>query len=205
MHGRYLVRPPAAPAPWPLLVGFHGYGENADDHLRELSAIPGAGQWLLLAVQALHPFYTRDERVVASWMTRLDREHAIADNVAYVARVVDDVRRRYQVLPPLVFCGFSQGAAMAYRAAARCHAQGLIVLGGDVPPDVAEGVDQPLPEVLIGRGTRDEWYTRAKQDGDVRALANLGVAATVHVFDGGHEWSPSFREAAGELLKAVRA
>src|SRR5688572_27516505 len=80
-HGRYLVRPPSAAGPWPLLVGFHGYAESADAHLDAVARIPGIERWLTVAVQALHPFYTRDQRVVANWMTRQDREFAIADNI----------------------------------------------------------------------------------------------------------------------------
>ena len=42
-------------------------------------------------MQALHPFYTKTERIVASWMTRQDRELAIADNIRYVQAVIDAV------------------------------------------------------------------------------------------------------------------
>jgi predicted esterase len=201
VHGRYLLRLPMTPPPWPLIVGFHGYGEDASDHLGELARIPRVDRWLLVAVQALHPFYTRnDERVVASWMTRIDREHAIADNIAYVGRVLHDVRRRYVTMAPLVFCGFSQGGAMAYRAAAHYAADGLIVLAADVPPDVAAGPTAPLPPVLIGRGARDLWYTQAKQDRDRQTLEALGVRPEVCVFDDGHVWAAPFREAAANML-----
>lgn len=204
MHGRYLVRAPADPSPRPLLLGFHGYGEDAADHLGELVRIPDADRWLLVAVQALHPFYARNnERVVASWMTRLDREHAIADNIVYVGRVLHDVRRRYATMAPLVFCGFSQGSAMAYRAAAQYAADGLIVLAGDLPPDVAAGPTAPLPPTLIGRGLRDGWYTEAKQEKDRQTLEALGVRPEICVFDDGHVWSDPFREAAANMLKRV--
>ena len=185
-------------------MGFHGYGQDAAEHLSDLAAIPGSEAWLTVAVQALHPFYTRnDERVVASWMTRLDREHAIADNTGYIGRVLHDVRRRYVTMPPLVFCGFSQGVAMAYRAAAHYPAEGLIVLAGDVPSDVAAGPTAPLPPVLIGRGARDLWYTEGKQEGDRAALAALGVRAELCVFDDGHVWSEPFRLAAANMLKRL--
>jgi hypothetical protein len=75
-----------------LVVGFHGYGQSAEDMLSELERIPGNERWTLLSVQALHRFYSRGhERVVASWMTSQDRELAIADNLAYVDRVVGSV------------------------------------------------------------------------------------------------------------------
>src|SRR5215467_14311096 len=98
-HGRYLVRVPAVPAPWPLLVGFHGYAENAQDHLDAIASIPGTDAWLLVSIQALHTFYTRKEKVVASWMTREDRELAIADNIEYVGRVLSRVRQDHQTKP----------------------------------------------------------------------------------------------------------
>jgi poly(3-hydroxybutyrate) depolymerase len=126
VHGRYLVRPARAEAPAPLLVGFHGYGENASDHLAALERVPGADAWHLVAVQALHPFYKRDGSVVASWMTKLDREAAIADNVGYVERVVAAVQGELDVTGVVVFAGFSQGVAMAYRAAAALPASGLV-------------------------------------------------------------------------------
>jgi predicted esterase len=206
VHGRYLVRVPDVPPPWPLLVGFHGYGQDASDHLADLQAVPGAARWLIVSVQALHPFYTRtSDRIVASWMTRLDREHAIADNVAFVGRVLHDVRRRYSTMAPLVFAGFSQGGAMAYRAAAHYPAEGLLIVAADVPPDVAAGPRAPLPPLLIGRGTRDLWYTEQQQESDRQALAALGVTAEFCVFDAGHEWAEPLRVAAGAFLARAGA
>src|ERR1700730_15706355 len=91
VHGRYLLREGGRG----LLVGFHGYAENAEVNLAALEPTPGVSEWAVAAVQALHPFYTRkDEVVVASWMTRLDREHAIADNLEYVRREVSDLGER---------------------------------------------------------------------------------------------------------------
>ncbi len=203
-RGRYLVRVPNEPPPWPLLVGFHGYAETAGDHLDELTRIPGTEAWLVVAIQALHPFYTRKERVVASWMTRDDREHAIADNVDYVGRVLDRVRREHQTKPTLVFSGFSQGGAMAYRAAAHYRADGLIILAADVPPDVITQQRVTLPPVLIGRGIRDDWYTEAKEVADVKALKNAGAQVESCVFDGGHEWTDSFRAAASTMLRRLQ-
>jgi predicted esterase len=202
-HGRFLVRVPDVAPPWPLLVGFHGYGETAGDHLEALKAIPGTADWLLVSVQALHRFYTRKERVVASWMTREDRALAIADNIDYVGRVLGRVRSEYQTRDLLVFSGFSQGAAMAYRAAAQFRAAALVILAGDVPPDVVEERIVPLPPVLIGRGTRDEWYSEEKEAADRGALAKIDADVEVCVFDGGHEWTDTFRAAAAAVLRGV--
>src|ERR1700742_1065065 len=117
-HGRYLVIAPATPGPAPMLVGFHGYGEDAETQLERLRAIPESARWLVVSVQALHRFYERrTNRVVACWMTRQARERAIADNVAFVTKCLMAVAAEWPVLPLVVFAGFSQGAGMAFRAA----------------------------------------------------------------------------------------
>ena len=202
-HGRYLVEPPAAPGAAPLLVGFHGYGEHAERHLAELRRVPGSERWLRVAVQSLHRHYSADRRhVVGSWMTRQDRELAIADNIAYVRSVVDAVRQRYAAAATLVYCGFSQGVAMAYRAAL-CggHAcRGVIALAGDVPPELRSEPAAAWPPILIGRGRTDAWYTQDKLEGDLASLGGAGAPVEALVFDGGHEWTAAFRDAAGRFL-----
>jgi predicted esterase len=195
-HGRFLHE---ARDPERLLAGFHGYAENAELHLAELAQIPGAETWSLAAVQALHPFYTRSEQVVANWMTRLDRELAIADNIEYVRRVL-------AMLPAprtLVLLGFSQGAAMAARSAAyAASAQGLILLGGDIPPELQSDDSIRWPPTLLARGVRDDWYTSEKLHADATFLASRTRVVRC-VFDGGHEWTAQFRAAAGEFLTTL--
>lgn len=194
VHGRYLYEDRG---PERLLVGFHGYAEVAEANFAELERLPGIGRWSVVSIQALHPFYTRSGEVVASWMTKLDRELAMADNLAYIHGVL-------AALPAprhLVFSGFSQGAAMAARAAAQNPCAGLIMLGGDVPPDVKTD-DARLPPVLLARGVRDEWYTDEKFKADLEFLEPR-TRVTRCVFAGGHEWSDPFREAAGEFLREV--
>jgi predicted esterase len=205
VHGRFLVEAPADHAGAPLLVGFHGYGETAEKHMEELRKIPGAAQWVLCAVQALHPFYNRTGEVIASWMTRLDRDLAIADNVRYAASVVDELRRTLPLSGGLVFLGFSQGAAMAYRAAAGSGhpCRGVVVLGGDVPPELESRDLAAFPPVLLGRGSSEEWYDGAKMEHDVELLRRKGVDIRPVVFTGGHEWTNEFRAAAGEFLREV--
>jgi predicted esterase len=191
VHGRYLYEDRGAER---LLVGFHGYAEAAELNFAELQKLPGIERWSVASIQALHPFYTRSGEVVASWMTKLDRELAIADNLAYVRNVLAQLPAPRR----LVFAGFSQGAAMAARAAAHIPCAGLIVLGGDVPPEVKTDGSR-FPPVLLARGTRDEWYTADKFDADV-AFLSARTNVTQCVFDGGHEWSDDFRAAAGHFL-----
>ncbi|HJV22055.1 MAG TPA: hypothetical protein VJ570_05130 [Holophagaceae bacterium] len=205
-QGRYLVEPPAT-APFggaPLLVGFHGYGQNAEHLLEELRRIPGSERWTLVSVQALHRFYNAKTReVVGSWMTSLDREQAIEDNLAYVGRVLAELRAVHGH-GRLVFAGFSQGAAMAWRAAARFPCKGLIILGGDLPRDVTEASHLTLPPMLLGRGERDGFYTADHLVKDLSLLHAYGFRPETVTFDGGHEWGRDFLEAAERFLERVR-
>ena len=198
--GRYLVEP--GPADAPLLVGFHGYGQDAEALMDALRGIPGAARWTLVSVQGLHRFYNRKQEVVAAWMTSQDREAAIEDNLAFVGRVIAELRAEGR-RSKLVFAGFSQGAAMAWRTAAHFPCDGLIVLGSDLPKDVAEST-AVLPPMLIGRGEEDPLYIADQLAKDLAALEARGVRPEVCRFDGGHEWGPRFLEAAGRFLERIR-
>ena len=134
-------------------------------------------------------------------MTKEDRELAIADNVAYVAKVLAAVADEYGITRPLIYAGFSQGVAMAYRAAALAQrpCDGVIALAGDVPPDVAP-LASSLPKVLLGRGSEDKWYTGEMAAKDRAVLQKAGVTVIEHVFDGGHEWAPEFIARAGAFV-----
>jgi predicted esterase len=207
--GRYLVEPashPVSEGTAPLLVGFHGYGQNAEILMEDLRRIPGADGWTLVSVQALHRFYnTKTHEVIGSWMTSLDRDQAIEDNLTYVRSVVAELRAD-SVYGKLAFVGFSQGAAMAWRAGAGCGpCEGLMVLGGDLPKDVAEAADLDLPLVLLARGEADLFYTSAQFHKDLAVLEARGVQTEALRFKGGHEWGQAFQEAAGRFLKRVLA
>lgn len=207
VHGRYLQRD-GGTQPRGLVVAFHGYGMGASGMLEEVDAIPGIDSWTVVSVQGLHRFYdSRSREVVASWMTRQDRDLAIADNIAFVGEVVGRVLESSGVSEPLVYLGFSQGTAMAYRAAAgidhRC--QGVVALGGDVPPELADRGLTSCPRVMIGRGLADEWYGEDKVEADQQLLTTLGWDAEVVRFAGGHEWTAEFRSSCQGFLASLAA
>jgi predicted esterase len=202
VHGRVLVERTADPIG--ALVGFHGYAQTAEDMLEQLRSIPATDRWTRVSIQALHPFYSRgDSRVVASWMTRQDRDLAITDNIAYVHAAIAegccaDAR-------PLVYVGFSQGTAMAYRAAltGASPAAGIVALAGDIPPELKDDASLRWPPVLIGVGDREEWYTGHKLDDDVAFLQSRGITHTLVRFDGGHEWTDEFRVATSRSIASL--
>lgn len=191
--------PPASSDPAPMLVGFHGYAEPAETQRDRMRAIPGVDRWRLVTIQGLHRFYQRrTNEVVASWMTRQDRELAIVDNLAYVGGVVDAVAREWPGAPRVIYAGFSQGVAMTFRAAVAASrpVDGVIAVGGDIPPEIDVETLARVRSALVCRGSRDEWYTAEKFENDVRRLTDAGVRVTPLAFDGGHEWT-------GDVMNAV--
>ncbi len=206
VHGRYLVRPHSHGAGGRWLVGFHGYAQSAEVFFEPLRALAPAGAWTIVSVQALHPFYAaRSQQVVANWMTREDRELAIADNVAYVDAVLDQLEREFGAPRSLVFAGFSQGVAMAFRAAlAGAHpAAGLVAVGGDVPPELRGDTRLPWPRVLLATGARDEWYSPARLAADFELVSARRRDSRTLVFDGGHEWHAELVAAAAAFLAEI--
>lgn len=219
VHGRVLVE--AVTDPVCVLAGFHGYAQTAEDMLAELQQIPGAERWTKVSIQALHPFYIRgDFKVVANWMTRQDRDFAIADNIAYVHKALEHVLlsteypgTEHSTKHPstehparvLVCLGFSQGAAMAYRAALHsAHpVAGIVALGGDIPPELKEDASLTWPPVLVGVGNREEWYAGEKLDNDLAFLKSRGIQHQIARFDGGHEWTDEFRSVVGRFIASL--
>jgi predicted esterase len=104
-----------------------------------------------------------------------------------------------------VFAGFSQGVAMAFRAAVRGRhaAAGLIAVGGDVPPELLQDPGAAFPFVLLARGTRDEALTAGQFRADLNALAERRTRVRAHEYDGGHEWNEDVTAAAADFLQSV--
>ena len=200
-HGRVLVRDVGSPKG--LFVGFHGYKETAEIQMDRLTGVAGADQWTLVSAQGLNRFYSgQTQDVVAAWMTRQDREDAIRDNIDYIDNVIDHVRTGDE---PVVFTGFSQGVAMAFRAAVRgrVRASGVIAVGGDVPPELLADPASRFPRVLLIRGAADQWHTAKQLAADVAALRARGDEPEALIHDGGHEWTVDVTAAAGRFLAAV--
>jgi predicted esterase len=136
-------------------------------------------------------------------MTRQDRDLVITDNLAYVDAVLERLHAEFGSSSRIVYAGFSQGVAMAFRAACLGAAavREVIAMGGDVPPDLAPEQLRRLQRVLIGRGLKDDWYSAAKFDEDQRRLREARIDVTLAALDIGHEWTGEFSRAAGEFVR----
>ncbi|NTU68406.1 MAG: phospholipase [Chlorobiaceae bacterium] len=203
VRGRYLVEAPEGEWPFPVLAGFHGYGQTADDGMALLRGIPGSERFLLCAVEALHQFMNAKGEPGASWMTRCDREQRMVENVAYVDAVLGSVMMGNSLSGPIVLHGFSQGVGMACREAALgCYRiSAVMLLGGDVPPDLERLVT--MRSVHLARGNRDRRYSQEMLEADRQRLIDAGVAVETCVYQGGHAPTEEYFMAAGRFLATL--
>ena len=177
----------------------HGYGQLAAPFIQSFARVAAPSR-CIVAPEALSRFYLDRSstatdpppRVGATWMTREDREHEIADQVAYLDALHDRCR------PPSVadrvrlrVLGFSQGVATASRwlAYGRVRADELIAWAGAFPPDIdlASFADRmSSTTVALVVGTRDELASWAAADAQLERFTAAGIRARQLTFDGGH-------------------
>jgi len=181
----------------------HGYRQAARRFARRFEVLD-APERIVVVPEALSRFYVDpspgrhgpEHRVGASWMTREDRDNEIADYVAYLDALADEVAAR--VAPAVrrrVVLGFSQGAHTASRwvVLGRAAAQELVLWGAGLATDLTpnalaaglEGV-----QVTFVRGARDKFRDRREEEAQDAMLKELGVPFRVLFHPGEHEIAP---------------
>ncbi|NUQ11571.1 MAG: hypothetical protein HUU26_04460 [Gemmatimonadaceae bacterium] len=189
----YTIGGPPDGAPAEAWVVLHGLGQLAATFLGYFEEI-ATPERLVVAPEALNRYYvapgssgsTRDAQVGATWMTREDREHEIADYVEWLDAVWRDAAARADQVTVL---GFSQGVATAARwvASGTSRIDRLIAWAGQLPPDVDPAAYRTLRHgVTIVAGTRDEYSAWIAEGNAADRLAAAGIAARVETFEGGH-------------------
>jgi predicted esterase len=117
--------------------------------------------------------------------------------------VVEAVAREFATTDTLVFAGFSQGTAMACRAAAlgRAASSGIVLVGGDLPEELKTPAGLRRAHcALIGRGLEDRFLTAERMERDAGRLREAGVAVRTESVAGGHEWNASMGWVVGDFL-----
>ena len=188
----------------------HGYRQTARRFARRFTAVDEPER-IVVVPEALSRFYVDpspgrhgpEHRVGASWMTREDRDNEIADYVAYLDALADEVTVTAPATRRRVVLGFSQGAHTASRwvVMGRADVPELVLWGGglatDLTPDaLAAGLEGV--HVTFVRGTRDHHRVPREEAAQDALLEELGVPFRVLTFPGGHEIAP------GPLLEVAR-
>lgn len=172
----------------------HGYGMTAQGILHWFRAAQRPGR-LLVAPEGLSRFYQEAKglrTVGASWMTREDRDHEMADQLGYLERVAErwlTGRRRLEVH------GFSQGVAVGFRwVAAGPRAIDRLVGWGSPSPSEVEPADLVGPlaggSTHLVIGERDRFFSPELVAGDADRLRRGGLPVELIRVAGGHAIDP---------------
>jgi phospholipase/carboxylesterase len=210
----YRLRLPAsydAAKAYPLVVGLHGNGSNADNLMQSMptdafegiicAAPDGAySRTDLASLRGEHFSWYLPDADRALWPTL---DSLTSD---YILRVVDDVSQRHRVSRVVLF-GFSQGVSAAYLAAMKHpdRIAGIIAFAGGFPrtsvtPDQLKAASQI--RVMIAHGTGDAQVGLEASERARDLLRDAGYKVQYETFDGGHTLPPDMMRTAGGWVRS---
>lgn len=178
-----------ARAVWIVL---HGYGQLARYFLRKFEGLEK--DLLIVAPEGLSRYYTDEahRRVGATWMTREDREHEIADQITYLDALAKRLLAQCPAGTPLNVLGFSQGVATACRwvvTSASTFAK-MVLWGGNMPPELDASILQDKlreARVMLVHGDQDAVVGPSVLQENEARLRMAGVIPDTLRFPGKHE------------------
>ena len=175
-----------------LWVVLHGYGQLARFFLRPFVGLETGN--LIAAPEALSRFYTDEahSRVGATWMTREDREHEMADQVAYLDLLLDRLLADLGKDVAVNVLGFSQWVATACRWAVRGKTTfaRVVLWSGTMPPEFGRSELQSAfgaADVILVHGTLDNITKEDIYMRNQRKLGECGINYLSMPFNGGHQ------------------
>lgn len=178
--------------PKTVWVVLHGYAFAAANFIKEFEGVV-KDDTLIIAPEALSRFYAKGlgGDVAASWMTREDRVHEIADYVSYLDTLYSEVIQPLGDVE-LNGLGFSQGTATLCRWATLGLPtfNKLILWAGDIPNDlVPERFAQisNQAEIDLVYGTEDTLIPPGYTDTLKGMMDKWGIKYQTHTFAGKHE------------------
>ena len=177
----------------------HGYGQLAVDFIREFETIADAAR-VIVAPEAMSRYYVASElgfhsaetKVGASWMTREDRNAEIADYVAYLDALYDEIMTRVdRGAVSVTVLGFSQGGATANRwvTRGRVRPDRLLMWGALLASDAdlneAAAFFRKV-KLTIVYGKRDQFASEGMIADYEKLLREKNIPYDLVTFDGGH-------------------
>ncbi len=138
-------------------------------------------------------------RVGANWMTKYERETAIANNHRYLNQLMEEILKGYRKNPKIHVLGFSQGAATASRWASQWSGKisTLILWAGGFAHDMRiDGAKKKFfdTHITMVYGNRDKFLSSESIQKQEIWLEILGKRPEKIVFDGGHELNEAILE-----------
>ena len=176
-----------------IWVVLHGYGQLANFFLKKFEPV-FSEDILFLAPEATNYTYLQGftGRVGANWMTKHEREAAIANNHRYLNALLHTLLLKWERAPIVHVLGFSQGAATATRWVAQLDipVRTLVLWAGGFAHDLdvhAASTKLKNMQLYSVEGTQDEFITEESKQKQEELISTLGLSVTRKMFDGGHE------------------
>jgi predicted esterase len=178
----------------------HGYGQLAEFFVRKFKSL-FSPEILFIAPEGTNYNYLEgfQGRVGANWMTKHERETAIANNHRLLDKLIGAFLEHFPEKPKIKVLGFSQGAATATRWAS--HWEGkvetLVLWAGgfalDLNLDEAKGKFSAT-ELILALGDNDEMITLENIQKQEELSSRLGKDVRRFTYPGGHELDPELLE-----------
>ncbi len=171
----------------------HGYGQLAEFFVRKFKPF-STPERLFIAPEGTNYNYLEgfQGRVGANWMTKHERETAIANNHRLLDGLMDTFLKNYPKQPTVHVLGFSQGAATATRWASRWHGKidTLVLWAGgfalDMNLEIARDVFSGTTLVLA-LGEKDDIISQDNIVKQEELIASLGKPIRRVYYPSGHE------------------
>ncbi len=171
----------------------HGYAQTAESFLESLASLQKKNTFII-APEGLSRFYWKDfiSNPVASWMTRLDREEDIKDNLKYLDSLYYTILKDVNLKEMQInFLGFSQGTATLSRwlFEDKIKVNKVVFYAGELSPDIDISLSANFQNANIEfiYGTKDRFISHSKVDKLKDYFLSKNIAINTKSFEGKHE------------------
>ena len=175
-------------------IVLHGYGMLSEFFIKKFECILNE-KTVVIAPEGSNRFYLNNNysRVGASWMTKVDKEKDIEDNISFIetlyTKIVDDIGHNNFKLKTL---GFSQGGATLVRwiMSNSIIVDSLILWGSDIPQDSLTNQNKSRwssINIKIVIGKKDEYISDENKKKVIDAVNAYGLSYKLIEYDGPHK------------------
>ena len=175
-------------------IVLHGYGMLSEYFVKKFECIIDETT-LVIAPEATNRFYLGNNynRVGASWITKLDREQEISDNILFLDKLFSIIKKEIgHDNFKLNTLGFSQGgpALVRWLMSNKLNTNSLILWGSDIPKDslVIENKSRwNSMNLKIVIGKNDEYINEEKKQEFVGVVKSYGLKYDLIEYEGSHK------------------
>ena len=175
-------------------IVLHGYGMLSEFFIKKFECILNDST-VVIAPEGSNRFYLESNyyRVGASWMTKLDKEKDIEDNISYIqtlySKIVDEIGHTNFKLNTL---GFSQGGATLTRwiMSNSITIDSLILWGSDIPKDCLTEEKKSRwnsIDVKLVIGNQDEYINEENKQKVIDLISSYGLKYELVAYEGSHK------------------